>query len=393
MKMILYCVPRLGTAAGGGGLAALFELQALAALGHRLCVISLDRVSIPSQFQRITLTQPAWLHENIAIPGPPEFSRAYLHSQMRLISRTRKIRMLSPDLIVAQGVSAHRMLESFRSWNEIPRLMTLHSSPDQLSGIYHDGVDRLSRARREMATYDGLVQLGPIMAKTWAREPGLEQIPAHVIYNTIDEAEAGKVAGIDRQSLRATYGIPEDVFALTCVASLQYRKGQDVLLEALPSLVQKYPHLHLYLVGPTVMGWGGREILRQVERHTCSDHIHLVGSVAPAEALRWIKASDCFVLPSREEAMPLSILEAMYLGTPVIASDVNGIPDEVQDGVGGLLFSHADPEGLTQCIVQMISDVAFRERCVAHARARYDAVFTTKQYMARWADIVRSVLA
>ncbi len=392
--MILYCAERVGLCGMGGGIASQMEIEALASTGYPLTVLCVQKDPHLDASGCIKSHSPVeWIVlSECRAAQPAELSRDYLQSQWRLIQLTRRIRGLKPDLMIVQGTSIHRRLETYRSWDGIPRLMTLHGSPDQFSGMYHDGVDRLPRMRREIAVYDGLVQLGPIMAETWSRQPGLENVPAHVIYNTIDELAAAPVAVMEKAALRAELGVPRDVFALTCVASLQYRKGQDLLLAAMQQLMPHFSHLHLYLVGPAVMGWGGREILRTVDRHAFKDRIHIVGSVPPAKAMRWLKASDCFVLPSREEAMPLSILEAMYLETPVIASDVNGIPDEIEDGVSGLLFSHSRPEGLQEAISRMLEDASFRASCALNARVRYDQQFNQKLYKERWAAIVRNVL-
>jgi glycosyltransferase involved in cell wall biosynthesis len=388
--MIVYCAELVGLCGMGGGIVSQLEIDALSATGHPLTVICAQKDPNLGASGCVLSERPIeWIViSDYRTPHPPELSRAYLQSQWRLIQLTRRIRGLKPDLLVVQAPAAHRRIEGYRSWVGIRRVMALQGSPDQFTGVYHDGVNKLHRVVSEICSYDAVVQAGEIMAASWASQPGLETLPSLVVNNTIHEPDVAPIVDLDPVVLRAEREISSGTFALVCMASLQFRKGQDLLLEAMNALMPRYAHLHLYLVGPPVMGWGGREILRAVESHPFRERIHVVGLVPPAQALRWIKTCDCFVLPSREEAMPLSVLEAMYLGTPVVASDVNGIPNEIEDNVSGLLFSHSHPEGLQKAIARMIEDRPFRMACVQAARHKYDEEFNQQLYLRRWKEIV-----
>jgi glycosyltransferase involved in cell wall biosynthesis len=82
-------------------------------------------------------------------------------------------------------------------------------------------------------------------------------------------------------------------------------------------------------------------------------------------------ALDVAVLPSHREAQGLSILEAMALSRPVVASDVGGIPEMIEDGVTGLLVPHDQPEALAAAIVRLLTDHALADTL---ARAAHDLV-------------------
>ena len=82
-------------------------------------------------------------------------------------------------------------------------------------------------------------------------------------------------------------------------------------------------------------------------------------------------ALDVAVLPSHREAQGLSILEAMALSRPVVASDVGGIPEMIEDGVTGLLVPHDNPEALASAIVRLLTDHAYADTL---ARAGHDLV-------------------
>jgi glycosyltransferase involved in cell wall biosynthesis len=118
---------------------------------------------------------------------------------------------------------------------------------------------------------------------------------------------------------------------MACVARLSAEKGQDILLEALanPRWMKRLWRLTLYGNGPT------RDVLeRLVERLKLRDRVSFAGHVAVEKIWR---ENHILVMPSRCEGMPLTIIEAMFCGRPVIATNVGGISEVIQDGRTGFL--------------------------------------------------------
>jgi L-malate glycosyltransferase len=92
-----------------------------------------------------------------------------------------------------------------------------------------------------------------------------------------------------------------------------------------------------------------------------------LGSFPRIEEL--ISVCDLFLLPSTQESFGLAALEAMASGVPVVASNIGGIPEVVQDGVNGYLFNPYDVDGMAQAAIKLLSDKALHEQFSKAARA------------------------
>jgi glycosyltransferase involved in cell wall biosynthesis len=103
--------------------------------------------------------------------------------------------------------------------------------------------------------------------------------------------------------------------------------------------------------------------------------------------------ADVFVLSSRSEGLPISILEAMAAGLPVVASDVGGIPELVVDGETGLLVPAGDPDALAAALRRLVEDGELRRRLGAAARARVEQRFSVEQARRSHVELYERLLA
>jgi len=110
------------------------------------------------------------------------------------------------------------------------------------------------------------------------------------------------------------------------------------------------------------------ELRRQVREAGLDEQVEFAGLIAYDEIPRQLRQSDVFVLPSLQEGLPLSLLEAMASGLPVVATAVGGIPGVVKDGVNGLLVPAAAPAALRDALVRLLANPALRQRLGTAAR-------------------------
>ena len=170
------------------------------------------------------------------------------------------------------------------------------------------------------------------------------------------------------------------------VGNLRPEKGHDVLIDAAPHVLRRYPDARFDIVG------GGPLRPSLIERAAERRVAHAVTFLGQRDDVAaQLDAADLFVLPSRMEAFPNAVLEAMAAGLPVVASDAGGIPELVDDGRTGLLAPVGDPVALADRICQLIADPDAAARLGAAARlqvgnrysfdrmvAAFEALYTTE---------------
>ncbi len=139
---------------------------------------------------------------------------------------------------------------------------------------------------------------------------------------------------------------------------------------------------------------GQRETVeRQIEQSGCSPLVHLVGVVSGKAKEAVLSRSNCFVLPSYAEGLPMAMLEAMAYGMPVIVTRVGAIPEAITDGVEGFLIGPGDVEALADRMVHLGRDVALRRRMGQAARWRVEAEYSIDVMVGRLVSVYREVLA
>jgi glycosyltransferase involved in cell wall biosynthesis len=163
----------------------------------------------------------------------------------------------------------------------------------------------------------------------------------------------------------------EDGILLGAISGLRPGKGLETLLSAFSILRRDHPRMRLLIVG----GGPEEERLRtQVSRGDLEDVVRIAGPVE--NPFPMMVAADVLVAPSWSESFPYSILEAMSLGMPLVATRVGGIPEAIEDGVTGVLVPPQRAAPLAEAIVALASDPARAASLGEAAARRLRALFT-----------------
>jgi phosphatidylinositol alpha-1,6-mannosyltransferase len=189
--------------------------------------------------------------------------------------------------------------------------------------------------------------------------------------------------GADGARVRELHRL-EDRPVVVCISRMVARKGQDVLVRALPGIRERVPEAALLLVGD---GPHRRAVEREVDRLGLRDHVVFAGRVPWAQTPDYYAAGTVFCMPTRTrraglepEALGICYLEAAATGLPVVAGDSGGAPDAVLDGENGFVVNGRDPEAVADRCAQLLLDRELARRFGERGRA-----WVAQQW--RWDDL------
>lgn len=167
------------------------------------------------------------------------------------------------------------------------------------------------------------------------------------------------------------------------------RKGVPTLINALASPAMRARSWHATLAGNGEVA----ETRDYAARLGLADRLSFPGWVDEDKARQLLAETDLLVLPSRNEGLPMAILEAMAWGLPVVSTPVGAIPDAVESGTNGVLVPVGDDAALAQALVQLVDDGALRQRMGAASRERWAQMFNIANYNHRLEALFRRVRA
>ncbi len=224
-------------------------------------------------------------------------------------------------------------------------------------GTVHSSRVRSSEDREVLAgltpRMDHLVAVSrAIEEKIAAERPST--VPVSLVYNGVDLVRYDHTDPCC--TLREEYGLPEAAQLVGVVARLEAEKGHPTLLCAWPRVVRRVPNARLLVVGE---GSRREDLEAQAAALGLAERVVFTGRRDDVPAVT--AALDVAVLPSYREAQGLTILEAMALSRPVVATAVGGIPEVIEDGRTGLLVPPHDPEALAAAITRLLTDHAYAD--------------------------------
>jgi glycosyltransferase involved in cell wall biosynthesis len=157
--------------------------------------------------------------------------------------------------------------------------------------------------------------------------------------------------------LRNELALPDSAFVVLVVARLHTQKGHIFLIKAIPSILRRFSETHFVFVGEGEL----RQSLEDQARAAGIEHVvHFIGTRQDIPDL--LALSDVFVLPSLWEGMPNSVLEAMAMGTPVVATNVDGTPEVINDFKTGLLVPPENSKALAEAVIALLEKPELRQQ-------------------------------
>ena len=256
----------------------------------------------------------------------------------------------------------------------VPLVATLHAAPAEASLFSREGLRQRLLVALLARRAARVVAVSTALARTWI-DRGLPAECVQVVPNGIDLSRFEEAPG-ERSGLSRELGLPEEAPVLVTVSALRPGKGLGDLLEAFARVLVERPEGVLVIAGDGPL----REPLEQRARELAIDgSIRWLG--LRRDVPRLLAAADLFVLPSRWDAFPTAVLEAMAAGLPVAATRTGGIPDMVEDGAHGLLTPPGDVAALTRALAKLLAlDPEERARFGRRGRKRVEERFSLEAW-------------
>ena len=186
-----------------------------------------------------------------------------------------------------------------------------------------------------------------------------------------------------RAALRAAFGVPDDRVVITVVSRLVRHKGYPELLAAMADVPAE-----LWVVGERLDSDHGEDMEPHFAASGLGDRVRRLGYRRDVAAI--LAASDIFVLPSHFEGLPMSVIEAMLSGLPVVATDIRGPREQIVEGETGFLVPAGGVAPLADALRRLAEDRSLRAQFGRAGLARALDIFREDVVTARTMDLLEA---
>jgi len=357
-------------------------------------VIAPGKSKLPDKVNNITLNVPKWINtlnysrnEKIYEIKKPKETLYTMQFDISKSLKMNKIKKLNPDFIFVHSVSGYFFYKHLEIKSNAKKIMIVQESPRHYP---ENSLIKLDEVIESMNECYGFIFASKNCMNEWSKIIGDNNKPKYYVPNCANEEEINKLIKQDKEIIRKKVGFPDNQFAITCVASIQPRKGQDIILNNLHEMVYHIPNLKVYLLGSNKFDkkWENSLLKRVKNKHNLN-YIEYLGF--KENALEYIYASDLFILPSRAEAMPLSIIEAMALKTPIFCSDVDGNKELINDKINGILFTHEKESSFIEKFKYLSENLEKTSSYSEISYKKYWEQFSKERQVAKYHEILNDL--
>lgn len=291
------------------------------------------------------------------------------------IVRAYRLRLGKPDIVLTSSVDAQVIGQLVAARARVPHVTVEHGGA---------GLPRSWHRRLLLRSVAPRVNRVVAVSATQLEELRRLGYPAERI-TVIPNGIPTPVPSRPRDAVRAELGVAEDEVLALLVATLRPEKRPDVFFEAVRRAQSREPRLRGAIAG------GGPQLERiQSLAAETPGVVEVLGERHDVPDL--IAAADLVCLTSIAEGLPMTILEAMALSRPVIATRVGGIPDAVTDGRTGTLVQAGDTDAFAEALVRLARDSALRRSMGEAARTDFGERFTLAAMSERYGEVLSALV-
>ena len=213
-------------------------------------------------------------------------------------------------------------------------------------------------------------------------------VPAQKLRVVNSSVDLTRFENVEVGDLRGELGLPADAILVVNPAYLVGHKAQKYLVGAMPEVIAKYPNAYCLIVGE---GELRPQLEAQIAQAGLTGRVILTGF--RRDALRFIKGADVAVMSSQEEGLGNTVLEALALGRPMVATNAGGIPEIIENDVNGILVERRDSHALAEGIIKMLGNPDAAARYIEAGHRTIRDKFTRERLVERTIDVYRELLS
>src|SRR2546430_1641206 len=352
-------------------------------LGWEMMVVSPQEYASAEEIGKFNSAQRFRI---IRVPSSRGRLREALH---RLGVAYRVAREHKPDVLMGTGRSGVWVTAALGTIGSLPWAAVAHGSEFGMSKGALGTVNRWAFQRATAIIAVSRFTRGVV------QEAGIRPRRMEIIPNAADGTRFTILPESERQAFRQKAGFNGFPLLLT-VGHVSERKGQEVVIRALPHILRKLPDTHYAMIGlPTL-----KERLTQLAKQLgVRDRVLFLGPVTNNDMVRWHNCADVFVMTSRTtqdgdcEGFGIAVVEAALCGKPAVVSAQSGLIEAIQDGVTGIAVPEGDANATAEAVISLLTNRERRRAMgeAAYTRALREQTWETcaRRYDALLRDIVR----
>ncbi len=214
----------------------------------------------------------------------------------------------------------------------------------------------------------------------------LDEQKIELIYNGIDLSRFTSESSFSKAALRRKFGLKGSPI-IGIIARLSEVKGHIYLIQAMKEILEFYPKAQLFIAGD---GKIKDELVKLARRLGVFENIVFVAEIS--DTVEALSVMDIFVMPSLNEGLGLSLMEAMAFGLPVIGSNVGGIKTLIQDGYSGVLVPAADSLSIAGAVVELLKDQKRAQYLGGNARNFINHKFSEEEMVSKTERLYKKCL-
>lgn len=362
-----------------GPLRVMFVITSMPVGGAETLLVNLIRGLDPARFvaELCCLKAPGPLGELLAAEIPVHRELLSSKFDVRVLPRLRAlIRRRRIDAVVTVGAGDKMFWGRLAAWLEgVPVILAaLHSTG------WPDTIGRLNRLLTPVT--DAFIGVAAPHGDYLTRIEGFPARQVRVIPNGVDVERFRPRPG-RRPASREALGLDPDAPVVGIVAALRPEKDHLLFLQVAARLRRKFPGAQFVIAGD---GPQREEIERAAAREKLTRCVHWLGSRSDIPEV--LAALDVFLLTSRMEANPVSILEAMAMGLPVVATDVGSVSETVRPGVTGFLAPAGEAEELAGYCAELLDNPGLARRMGSSGRELVSEKWSLEAMIGGYQDLI-----